>query len=326
MKNKVFIGIDVSSKTLDICIKEGEKETFFKINNTTDAISTFFTELPHAEVVIAMENTGRYNWPLYEVLGETSYEVYVIPPLHLKMSLGLVRGKNDKVDAKRIAGFLEKNQADLAIWKAPSKAIQQLKVLLAERNSRIQMKRQLSCIAKDYPLMKGIGMDSSLSTLNGQMIQEIETQIKKLEIMIEDVIQADEELKTSAALLKSIPGIGKVLCWMLLAKTNNFKSINQSRKLACYCGVVPFDYQSGTSLRWKQRVSVYADKSLKSLLHLGAMSAIRLNNDLRSYYMKKVGEGKNKMSVLNAVRNKIVHRACAVIKNQIPYQMNLVLS
>lgn len=69
-----------------------------------------------------------------------------------------------------------------------------------------------------------------------------------------------------------------------------------------------------------------ADKAIKSVLHMGAMSAIRLNNDLRTYYLRKVEEGKNKMSVLNAIRNKLIHRVFAVIKNQIPYQKDLVLS
>ena len=56
------------------------------------------------------------------------------------------------------------------------------------------------------------------------------------------------------------------------------------------------------------------------------MSAIRLNNDLRKYYLRKTEEGKNKMSVLNAVRNKIIHRVYAVIKNQRQYQNHLILS
>jgi transposase len=326
MVNKVFIGIDVSSKMLDICIKEGKKLSHFKIENSITAITCFFSGLSYKKPVIAMENTGRYNWPLYEVLANKGFIVFVIPPLQLKKSLGLARGKNDKADALRIACYTEKNQQELHSWRAPSKALQKLKTLLAERSMRIRMKKQLLNIAKDYPLMKEIELEGSLSTLNGEALAGIEQQIEQLELMIESIIQTDQELSSTAALLKSVPGIGKVLCWVLLVKTNNFKTINNPRKLACYCGVVPFDHQSGTSIKWKPRVSTYADKSLKSLLHLSAMSAIRLNNDLRSYYQRKVAEGKNKMSVLNAVRNKIIHRAYAVINNQKPYQNNLVLS
>ncbi|MCO4292076.1 IS110 family transposase, partial [Solitalea sp. MAHUQ-68] len=74
------------------------------------------------------------------------------------------------------------------------------------------------------------------------------------------------------------------------------------------------------------KLSVFADKSMKSVLHLAAMSAIRINNDLRVYYKRKVAEGKAKMSVLNAVRNKIIHRIYALIKNQTIYKNDLVLS
>lgn len=325
MENKTFIGIDISSKTLDICIRSGKEETFFTIENTPRAISTFFTELPITNYVIAMENTGRYNWPLYEVLTDMPVEIYVIPPLHLKKSMGLVRGQNDKVDASRIAVFTEKNHTDLTPWKAPSNALKQLKVMLAERSQRVQIKRQLLATAKSYHLMGDMQTQEQLTELNQLLIDELQGQIRSIEKRIENIIISDEELSATSELLQSVPGIGKVLCWVLLAKTNNFSTITEPRKLACYSGVVPFDYRSGTSIRWKPRVSVYADKTLKSLLHLAAMSAIRLNNDLREYYQRKVCEGKNKMSVLNAVRNKIIHRAYAVIKHKKMYQ-NLVVS
>jgi transposase len=96
--------------------------------------------------------------------------------------------------------------------------------------------------------------------------------------------------------------------------------------MACYGGVVPFANQSGTSVRGKERVSSFADKAVKTALHLAAMSAIRLKNDLREYYLRKVAQGKNKMSALNAVRNKIIHRIFAVIKAQRFYQNHLLLS
>lgn len=324
---KSIIGIDISSKTLDICVKMNSKTEYYSIENQQSTIKAFFKRYQrHQEVIVAMENTGRYNWNLFEVLPNFSFRVYVISPLHLKKSLGLVRGKNDKIDALRICSFIEKNHAETTLWKPVSTAIKQIKVLLTERSSRVRMKSQLLKQQHDYKLMKSISLDKELLKMNKKLIEALERQIKEIEARIETAVQEDDQLKKQAQLVRSVPGVGKVLSWMILAKTEGFNIINNPRKMACYCGVVPFDCQSGTSLRNKPRVSLYADKSMKSVLHLAAMSAIRLNNDLRGYYRRKIEEGKNKMAVLNAVRNKIIHRIFAVIKNQTTYVNDLVLS
>jgi transposase len=326
MKKMTFIGIDVSSKTLDICVQVETVMTSSVIKNSTVDIRKFLKQYEKHDILIAMENTGRYNWNLYEVLADKTFPVYVISPLHLKKSMGLVRGKNDKVDAIRITAFLQKHYQELEPWTCPAPSIQKLKVLLTERNCRIKIKRQLLMMQSDYSKMKKLGLENTLKRYNLKLISEANNQIKELEKIINELIKSDPALKDQSSLIQTVPGVGKVLSWNLLAKTAGFTTIKDPRKMACYCGVVPFEYQSGSSVFRRPRVSMYADKSMKSLLHLAAMSAIRLNNDLRVYYLRKVKDGKNKMSILNAVRNKIIHRVFAVIKNQAPYQINLVSS
>ncbi|WP_229310869.1 hypothetical protein [Larkinella arboricola] len=61
-------------------------------------------------------------------------------------------------------------------------------------------------------------------------------------------------------------------------------------------------------------MSHQARKRLKALFHLAAMAVIRSKGELQTYYQRKVNEGKNKMLVLNAVRNKLVHRVFAVVR------------
>lgn len=323
---KIFIGIDISSKTLDICLKVGGIVQYFTIQNELKAIRAFLKRYAVAETVIAMENTGRYNWNLFEVLGGLDFSVYVLSPLHLKKSLGLSRGKNDRIDSLRICSHIEKNWEESTLWKPSSLPIKKLKVLLTERASRTKMKAQLARQQHDYKLMKNIGMDKELLKLNKKLIEAIDLQIKKIEADIERNIMEDCELRQQAQFIQSVPGVGKVVCWMMIAKTEGFTIITNPRKMACYCGVVPFDHQSGTSIKYKPRVSVFADKGMKTLLHMAAMSSIRSNNALGGYYRRKVEEGKNKMAVLNAVRNKIIHRIFAVIKNQTMYKNDLVLS
>jgi len=92
--------------------------------------------------------------------------------------------------------------------------------------------------------------------------------------------------------------------------------------MACYAGVAPFEHRSGTSVRSRTRVSHLANKPLKSLLHMAALSAMQYNKDLQAYYERKVAEGKSKMLVINAVRNKLITRIFACIRDNRKYQEN----
>jgi len=96
--------------------------------------------------------------------------------------------------------------------------------------------------------------------------------------------------------------------------------------VACYCGVTLFGHYSETSFKEKTRVRHFANKSIKKLLHLLAMSAIQTDEELKMHYQCKVAESKNKMLVINAVRNKILHRLCAAIKRGTPFQQEYQLA
>lgn len=328
MKN-IFIGIDISSKTLDFCIKKDNQLIYLTIENTIKDCAKIFkkySRIKDYKIYIAMENTGRYNYNLYEALERFSILVYVINPIHIKKSLGLVRGKNDRIDAERIALFIEKNYNDLPQWKPNTLSIKQLKILQTERRYRIKIKSGLVKQQHDYKSMKTMKIDKELLKLNESLVKSLILQIKKIEDKIQFIISNDNQLKEQSNRMQTIPGVGKVLTWMILSKTEGFTKINNPKKMACFAGVVPFDHQSGTSLRYKPKVSVFADKELKRVLHLAAMSAIRLENDLRKYYLRKIEEGKNKMSILNAIRNKIIHRIFALIKNETFYQKDFVMS
>jgi len=69
-------------------------------------------------------------------------------------------------------------------------------------------------------------------------------------------------------------------------------------------------------------VSHLADKQMKTLMDLSAKSAIQYDKELRDYYLKRIENGKSKMSTINIVRNKILYRMFAVIKRQTPFIEN----
>ncbi|MEQ9308053.1 MAG: IS110 family transposase, partial [Balneolaceae bacterium] len=111
-----------------------------------------------------------------------------------------------------------------------------------------------------------------------------------------------------------------VVAVSMLVMTNEFKWIRDPRKMACHCGVAPFEYSSGKSIRGRSRVSHRAHKPMKALLNLAARSSVSSPGELRDYYERKVSEGKNKMLVLNAIRNKLIHRVFACVRDGRKYE------
>lgn len=112
----------------------------------------------------------------------------------------------------------------------------------------------------------------------------------------------------------------------ILLTTNEFKASFMAKKYACYVGVAPFPYRSGSSIKGRNRVSPLANKSIKTLLHLAALAAIKVKGELREYFLRKVAEGKNKMAVVNAVGNKLITRIFAVVKQNRKYEKNYTYS
>jgi transposase len=145
------------------------------------------------------------------------------------------------------------------------------------------------------------------------LIENLTLQIKKLESQIKAVIDSDEKIKVNYQLLTSIKCVGPVLAANMIACTHNFTRFANWRKFACYVGTVPFEHQSGTSIKGKTRVSSLSNRQIKKLIHLVAICACAYNPELKGYYKRRVSEGKNKMSTLNVIRNKLIARMFAVV-------------
>lgn len=146
--------------------------------------------------------------------------------------------------------------------------------------------------------------------------------MKIVEQQIKQIIKQDEAIKKNYELLLSVPGIGHLTAVYLICCTNNFICKITGKQLSSYAGVAPFSNTSGTSIKGRDKVHKMANKELKKLLHMGAVSAITHYPEFSDYYERKVKEGKHELSVINAVRSKIALRAVAVINNQEKYVNN----
>lgn len=325
MKQRYVIGIDISKSKIDCALMSTDMELLKEkiVSNTEQKIKSYlesvirYLKINKSELLICCENTGIYNRPLERICYELDISLWVEHALKIKRACTDMRGKSDKQDAKRIAEYGIRYQDKQILHIEPSKNLFQLDKLIKIRDTMIgqktalknQLREAKSHDKLEYDVLKS-GYQSLLNTL--------EKNITKTNEKINILIQKEEDIKQNVDLITTIPGIGIQTAINMVVATNNFKSFTSAKHLACYAGVVPFQNESGTIIK-KSRVSKMANKNLKKLLHMAAMAAFRSDEELKAYYIRKVQEGKNKMSVLNAIRNKLVHRIMTVVKRKTPY-------
>lgn len=326
METLYFLGIDISKKTFNAAFtQDGQTMYELEVENNPAAIRQYFAELKKKfafsfdQLIVCLEHTGIYGHPILEYLVEKDIKVCVESALQIARSQGIRRGKSDQVDARRIAYYVFKNHQELRYWKPQRQVIQKLKALLVMRERLVRVKVQLEVpLAESEEFIEpGIRKESNCSkaSLNG-----IKKDIASVNKKIDQLIKQDSHLQQQMELATSVSGIGKITAAHVIVSTGEFNRIREAKKFACYSGVAPFEHSSGSSIRGKTRVSKMANMTLKRLLHLAAMSAIRYCDELKVFYQRKVAEGKNKMSVINAVRNKLISRIFACIRDQRMYQ------
>lgn len=329
MSYQWFIGIDVSKQTLDITIlNNNEKKMYEQIVNSDQSIKSFLKKLVSvqklclSDCLFCLEHTGIYNAHFLKVMEEKKLAVCLESSVHIKQSSGLLRGKNDKVDSYRIALYAFKNKEFLTLWQPERTVIRHLRRLSGIRERLLNAKKQIANAVKEDKSFIDRSSSAQMIRCCKQSVTALQEDIKKTEEEIKKVIDCDERLKELFSIIESVPGVGKITATEIVINTNEFRKINDPRKYACYAGVAPFEHTSGTSVRGKTRTSKKANLKAKSLLHMTALSAARFSEDIREYYERKVAEGKNKMNVLNAVKNKIIHRIFACVNQKRLYDKN----
>jgi len=320
-----FIGIDVSKGWLDFSWigPESEEAQGFRVANNVTGVKKALRMLKKAgmdfgSALFCLEHTGIYCNPFLNVAIAMKLLVGLESAWKIKQTHS-PRGKNDKLDAQRICQYAKRFHDKVSLWKPDSEITKKLKQMMAIRGRLIKMKLAMKAPIKELKDMKSTEGHRLNETYSKGPIKELEAQIKAIEKEISMIISEDADFAKSYKLITSIRGIGRqTAIWMILF-TDNFTRFTNPKKLACFGGVAPFEYSSGSSFKGRTRVSHYANKQLKCVLHMAAIGSVKNNLEIKAYFKRKVGEGKHKMKVINAVRNKIIHTIFAIIKRQEPW-------
>jgi transposase len=326
MNYSYFVGLDVGKKTFDASLMSlEEKELGHKtFANTTDGVKELLNwlssySLSLKNILFCAENMGCYVTDLSLASVELEFDLALACPLSIKKSIGLQRGKNDRIDAKRIANYTVLHHRKLKLYHLPNTDLVLLRSWMIIRENLVKQKVAAIKLHETVCDTTKLADMSYAVSFWEEHLKELKQKIKQIESQMEDIIASNISLSTNYKLLTSITGIGMMNAILLLCVTDNFERFSNPRKFACYCGVAPFEHTSGTSIRGKTRTSRLANKEVKVFLTRAAITAISWDPQMKSYYNRKTAEGKHKASVINAIRAKLIARCFAVIRRQTPF-------
>lgn len=321
MKKTVYVGIDISKDTLDVAICSNLEQKLynsFKVDNNINGINKLITKClkQSNDLWFCFEHTGNYGLLLSIQLQATEFKYSAVPALEIQKSLGIIRGKTDPIDAKRIAEYAATQKHKLKPTNIAGETLLKIKSLLTFRSQLTKTRISFKNSLKSHKITaQSIDIKNIIKRVEENII-DLDTQIKQLEKEILDLINSDEDLKSNYLKATSVIGVGPIITFYMLVYTNNFTSFNNARKFNCYCGLAPFEYSSGSSIKKRTKTSNLRNKKMKALLFNGANTAIRSDMELAKYYKRKIKEGKHHQVVTNNIACKLISRVFAVINRE----------
>jgi transposase len=342
-KFNLFCSIDISKADFDVLYGSPSKYRHVKLSNDVKGISQLLKLLPALEtdsskILVCCENTGSFMSKLASILKGEDIFLWAVHPLLLSFySIELNRFKTDKADVHKIFNYTVANQSRAVCFHLPSVAVQELRDLFTCRRNLIETRSAYSCRNEDR--QQRATANSLVMEVEKQLIAVLSSYINMIDKAIHAVIAADLKIKRMYQVLVSIPCIGPVTAWHLLFVTDCFEKFDNWRALACYIGSAPFPKQSGTSIKFKDRVSKKAYRPLKADLNQGIVSVCTRPGLLfYHYYQAMIKQNKPHLYIMNMIKNVLLKIVFKLIqsdtlfdkdiffKNKISWQKYLVLS
>lgn len=339
-----IIGIDMSKDWFHFCLKNHQNAILWEgeIDNNPEAIFTFLSKLakhkditqsktPLSKVVMIMEHTGVYVNHLVNAYLSKGGSLSLVHANKVSNLLGGTQKfdeKTDQIDARRLAEYGIRYSDKLQLWTPKEHTITKLQALERQRSRTQDAINKLEVPLNESKQFDSADVSQMLADNQKVATDTLKELLKNIERQILDLIKSEPHLKQLFKLITSVPGVGPVIATEIIIVTSAFENFkpDQAKQFARYAGVTPKPFQSGKKKR-KDRTTKRGNKRLKSLLTLGAMALINSNKtELGFYYRLKIKQGKKHLSVINAMRNKIILRIFAVVRNQVMYEKNMHIS
>jgi len=304
-----FVGIDVSKDRLDVSVRpDGDRWT---VQNNERGVETLVGRLLERKPsLVVLEATGGLQIPAVVALASAKLPVVVMNPRQIRdfaKAIGRL-AKTDSIDADVIAHFGEALRPQVRPLRDAE--TQELTDLVARRRQLVDMVT---------------AEKNRLNSSRKKVRKDIKAHIAWLEKRIQDVdTDLSQRIKQSPAwrekdeILQSVPGVGPVLSVTLLSGLPELGTLNR-KEVAALVGLAPLNRDSGRQqgLRcvWGGRASV------RSVLYMCTMSAIRWNPAIRTFYLRLIQAGKKHKVAATACARKLLTILNAMIKTHTPWRL-----
>lgn len=315
--NRIIVGADIAKKKFDVALKKlNGKWSNYEFSNDQNGFDKFRNWLEkndYTSITLVMESTGHYGEDLAQHMYDNGHEVIIVNPAQIKFfgQSKLSRAKTDKKDARLIAEFGMLN-SDLTHWLPKSKSHKKqrdlYRCLLNLKDDRAQCLNRLEAVRDD----------DVRNTINAQL-KFLNESIDDIENKLKNLISNDEILNKYDYLLQSIPGIGQLTSWGILAETPDISNFQHAKQLAAFAGLNPSLHESGSSVRGRRSISKMGSRALRKLLYLPAMSAMRYNPIIKEFAERLYKTKENGKIVVVACMRKLLHIIYGVLKKETPF-------
>jgi len=251
-----YLGIDLHLKRTFMVLMDAKGEVIDKQRISNDDISRYLQEKVPKETYAVLEATR--NWPfMYDILNEHVDKVDLV---HAKGVRAIANAavKTDQIDASTLAHLARMNYIPKA-YAAPQE-IRDLRQLLRHRawmvNQRSKAKNRIHAVLAAYnlisPVMDLFGvagreyldevMDKNLRPSARQVVEDhlamIDHLTERIQI-IEKSISLNEKQSHIVNILKSMPGVGRLIALIILAEVGDISRFRSPKSLCSWAGLTP---------------------------------------------------------------------------------------
>lgn len=302
----VYIGMDVSKATLDICASDGET---WQAANDDSAMETLCTRVAALHpALIVLEATGGYELRAAAALAAAGLPVAVVNPRQVRSyarSVGQL-AKTDRIDARILARFAAAVQPEPR--PLPDAETRVIEALITRRRQLVAMITAEENRLHAAPSITRKEIKTHIAWLRRQLAKIDET--------IDDRVRRSPIWRAKDDLLRSVPGIGSKTSSTLLAMLPELGTLN-GKQVAALVGVAPLNQDSGT---FRGRRRVYGGRvRVRTALYMAALVASRYNPILKDFYARLRAAGKPAKVALVACMRKLLIIVNAMVRDGRPW-------